>query len=59
MGSGLELFFNADSLNIAEEDVSNSLQDMTLHASKFTNTAFILHDVLSDHGKMFIKNIKH
>ena len=32
-----------------DEDISNSLQDMTVAASKIANTTFILHDVLSNH----------
>ena len=36
---------------MADEDVSNSLQDMTLDAGKSINTSFILHDVFSDHER--------
>ena len=44
-------FINADPRSIADEDVSNSLQDMTLDAGRFNSTTFILRDVLSNHEK--------
>ena len=55
MGSGLGLFYylDADSWNVGDEDVSNSLQDMTLDTGKFTDNAFILHDVFPFTENMF------